>query len=429
MKLKQKPNGIYFIDVKLPDADNKLTRSRVSFDTRDRASAETQLVDWIKGIHPKHPSQGGVIAPKGRAISPDTSEHSNAPANVMTLNLWLTRCLSSIWSEFEVKSHASKRSNVKILQRYIDSDLALADVTATHLTRLVDNLRAGGYAAGTVRLKISHVATALNHAAKTVNPETGKFYLETVPEIPNVPKVRSLERVVSRDEEAVILECIDERHRTDPQRMWWWFKRLVILQLDLGFRLSEALSLGQRSVKRKRWLDHSAQSHLEATFIGVEGKYTKSGKPRDIPCSQRFEREIKLLNELASNGRWFPWPIKSSTPWQMWNTIRMDMKARGYNVDDVVQHTFRHTCATRLCEGGLDLVSLRDWLGHSDISITAETYIHLMSTHLHKGAAILNAGTSGSPNQFEDDLMELSSIRNSADLGTNGDNLGTPLLN
>jgi hypothetical protein len=66
VKLKQKPNGIYYLDVRLPDAESgELKRTRVSLDTRDPADAEAQRRDWLAGRHPKHPAMGGVIAPKG----------------------------------------------------------------------------------------------------------------------------------------------------------------------------------------------------------------------------------------------------------------------------------------------------------------------------------------------------------------------------
>src|SRR3546814_4999236 len=75
---------------------------------------------------------------------------------------------------------------------------------------------------------------------------------------------------------------------------------------------------------------------------------TKNGKARDVPFTDRVLSILDELNERSENARWFPWAIGSSGPLYLLQNIRADMKGMGFQFDDVVLHTMRHTCASRL---------------------------------------------------------------------------------
>lgn len=390
MKLKTKPNGIYYIDAQLPAEDGTLKRTRVSLDTRDKSNADGQLREWIMGTHHKHPSQGGVIAPKGRPAESITSTKRKSSKGELTVAVWLRRCLSDreVWGN--IKARKNYVSNVKIIAEQIGEDMLLTEVDTRYVHTLADDLFDKGYAAGTVRKLMGCLSRALERAA-----EPNVALISEKPAFPSIKVSNKRERVITVDEEAAMIECVRARREAEPTQPWRSFENLLTLLSNTGFRLGEALSCGAANVRKKHWKDHTGE-RFSGTWLGLPGSVTKNGKPRDVPATDVV---IDLLPELQMNqcnGRWFPWDRGDARPLRMLVKIREDMKAKGFNIDDVVLHTFRHTCATRLAEGGMDLIGLRDWLGHSDIKITADRYVHLMNSHIYRGASILDMyGTSG----------------------------------
>jgi integrase len=286
---------------------------------------------------------------------------------------------------------------VRILTRLLPSDLQIGQVSTVVVAELTERLfEEENYAPASVRKLLGSLSAACRQAVKD-------GHLSAMPDFPKITFDNTRDRVVSLDEEAAMFECILQRRQDEPTRTWWHFERLAIILMDTGCRLTEALLAGPSWLKRKRWRDPVTGEHVEGIWLavpkrtvyrGAEIFVTKSRKPRDIPLSDRAMKAIEELNERCEGTRWFPWAKGSSGPLYHLKKVRADMAMKGFQFDDVVLHTFRHTCATRLAEGGLDIVALRDWLGHSDIKITAQNYLHLMNSHVWRGVSILNLNAS-----------------------------------
>ena len=55
---------------------------------------------------------------------------------------------------------------------------------------------------------------------------------------------------------------------------------------------------------------------------------------------------------------------------------------------DFTPHVCRHTCASRLVQGRMDLRRVKDWMGHKSIQTTMR-YAHLNAHALAEGLSIL----------------------------------------
>lgn len=341
-QIKAKPNGVYFVSFYEGE-----TRRRISTRTSDLKTARIRAREIVNG--------GAVpAAPKARAET-----------GSMTMEMLLNHCCHTVWSPRHVRSQATVRSNVRILSRMI-GDWRVSEITYSKLEGLVADLHAHGYASGTVHRKMCAVSKALNEATRMTYPD-GRPVLASKLPMPSVTTRNARDRVISSQEEAAIFAAIAVREANEPARNWRRFGHLIRFLLDTGCRLGEALYVD----------DSRIQVRNGQHFVAFPRYTTKSGRPRTLPLSQAIVATLPYLRLASPTGALFP--LKSQTAWYMFNSIRSDLKAAGTNIDDVVLHTFRHTCLTRLASSGrVRLEHISDWAGHASMDVTRNHYVHLM---------------------------------------------------
>ncbi len=107
--------------------------------------------------------------------------------------------------------------------------------------------------------------------------------------------------------------------------------------------------------------------HLDAREI--ELRKTKNGKPRRIPLNENLVRMFEALK--AKNGH-SPYVFPNPTTKRPYFDIKHSFLAacERAGIRDFRFHDLRHTCATRLLDGGVNIVTVRDLLGHFDVSMT-----------------------------------------------------------
>lgn len=149
-------------------------------------------------------------------------------------------------------------------------------------------------------------------------------------------------------------------------------KAIFELIYSCGLRISEACSL------------KIVNLHMHEAFVLVKGK---GGKERVIP----FGKEAKeILEEYLSNVR--PGLVKAKVVPEVFVNYRGEPISRkgvwkkfkqiqALTGIDCKVHTLRHSFATHLLEGGADLISVQELLGHSDLA-TTQIYTHVTDRQL-----------------------------------------------
>ena len=152
---------------------------------------------------------------------------------------------------------------------------------------------------------------------------------------------------------------------------------LLMLIYSAGLRSSEVINLKISDIDFERRSIHIRRS--------------KYNKDRLVPLSEYMAHGLKQYLTLERPLTWLfngktlgsPYSAKAIS-WVM----REAVKAAGID-KDVTVHTLRHSYATHLIEDGLNIVTVKDLLGHSKIETTM-IYLHIAQCPLVKAHSPLD---------------------------------------
>lgn len=186
------------------------------------------------------------------------------------------------------------------------------------------------------------------------------------------PKIgMKLPEVLTVNEVNSILDTID-LSLPEGQRN----RAMLEVLYSCGLRVSELTGLRYSDV------------YFEEGFIKVEGK---GGKQRLVPISETAIREIKNYlfdRNLVKVKKGFEDILFLSrrgtglSRIMVFHVIKQQTEMAGIH-KNVSPHTFRHSFATHLLEGGANLRAIQEMLGHENIT-TTEIYTHIDREFLRK---------------------------------------------
>jgi site-specific recombinase XerD len=235
----------------------------------------------------------------------------------------------------------------------------LASASLDDLERCIAELRARGLAGTTIARRTAAARGFYKHLQLLGRRDDNPAAALTLPR-----RARTLPKTLSAGEAE---RLIDAARGTQPRDLR--DHALVELLYGAGLRVSEAVGLGSSGVD------------LDGRLVQVVGK---GGKERIVPIGRPA---VEALRRYLSRGR--PYLDKRHRPDLFLNArggaltragafliLRRLAEQAGLDPLRVHPHLLRHSFATHLLEGGADLRSVQEMLGHADLS-TTELYTHV----------------------------------------------------
>ncbi|MFC1599238.1 tyrosine-type recombinase/integrase, partial [Candidatus Omnitrophota bacterium] len=151
-----------------------------------------------------------------------------------------------------------------------------------------------------------------------------------------------------------------------------YLKRIVIIALNTGMRKGEILGLKWRDVDLKRGIIYLLN--------------TKNGERREIPMNSAVK--WALIKQPKHKDGPFVFCNKNG---KSFGNVRKSFIAalRKSGIINFRFHDLRHTFASQLVMGGVDLNTVRELMGHKSIRMTLR-YTHLSPAHKSRAVDLLD---------------------------------------
>lgn len=187
----------------------------------------------------------------------------------------------------------------------------------------------------------------------------------------SAPKLaRYLPTVLNHEEVNQMVAAIDHSKKEGTRN-----RAIIEVLYACGLRVSELTNL------------KLSNTHLEVGFIKVIGK---GNKERIVPIGEEAikhleyylmdRNQLSTIKEGSEDIVFLNRRGGQLTRYMIFHIVKDLAKAAGIE-KNISPHTFRHTFATHLIEGGANLRIVQDLLGHRSI-ITTEIYTHLDMSYL-----------------------------------------------
>ena len=290
-----------------------------------------------------------------------------------TLGAYMDRWLESECPSVSVKTHASYEGTVRLHIKPLLGHMRLKDLNAEHLRWLYSEKLGAGPAPRTVQIIHTVLAKALREAVKR------NLVIAAVTDDVKRPRVekREMRTLGNAQVLALLHAAVGDR-----------YEALYVLVVSTGLRRGEIFAL--------RWEDVDLERRILSVRRSVSAngrtfKATKTGRGRTLRLTPDTVAALVLHRARQQEHR-----AMMGASWQEHGLVFPSLEGTSTNVDNFVKRSFkpllrkaglpnirfhdlRHTFATLLLpRPEVPSKVVQEMLGHSSITMTLDTYSHVL---------------------------------------------------
>lgn len=270
--------------------------------------------------------------------------------------------------------------SLDMIEKYPVSRVSIDEISSNELQEYVNQLVDDGYALSTIKKQIHLIGAWVTHAnligiiSKPIHKGV------KLPTESSVKKSKKEVIAYSHEEQEALKAVL---YKGDSIAYY-----AAIIMMETGMRVGEVLALCWSDIN---WVRKAVRIDKTVVRLGDSRRcYIQKGAKsytsnRTIPLSTEAYDLLKYMKETSTDYSDFIFH-NTRGDFLTYETLRWWIKKAcdEAGVPYYGQHVFRHTFATNCYEKGCDVKVLSKFLGHSDVTITYNVYIHLFGDALEE---------------------------------------------
>ena len=315
--------------------------------------------------------------------------HDNNHKKVDVMNMKLGDAIR-VWmitykkNSVKEATYTRLRCSFELMEHYNIARVPVTDLTAAGVQRYLNQLVDDGYSLTTVKKQYNLITAFVRHLIAE-KQDIAPLYMSVKLPVESVIKAQKRESIAYSSKEQLRLRASAERINNTGSKA-------IVLLLETGMRIGELLALTWRDIQ---WERRAVRIH--STLINPasrkkcyiqEGAKSKSSN-RTIPLSSTAMKILEPMYQGNDDSLIFVTEQGESCGY---NLVCREVEAICNDAQVKYQgmHVFRHTFATNCYYKGCEIKILSKLLGHANVGITYNTYIHLYGDALDEMRAIVD---------------------------------------
>ena len=273
-------------------------------------------------------------------------------------------------------------TSLKLLQQYSIAFMDILSLRQEDLHNFINEMVEDGYSQSTIRKQFHLISAYLKYALNRGDVSRPIYSDINLPAPTAVKKPRREVQSYTRAQQMMLKKELRTYARTGYAA--------AILMMETGMRIGECLALTWRDIQWER-----RAVSINKTLIRIANRrktevqntaksYTSN---RVIPLSTEAYRMLEDLY-MGTDGFIFAGADGKPLSYEAMR-YQIQQACEATNVPYLGQHVFRHTFATNCYYRGCDVKILSKLLGHSDVTITYNIYIHLFGDALEEMRSVV----------------------------------------
>jgi integrase len=264
------------------------------------------------------------------------------------------------YSKTNKRSHQLDKNYCKVFEEEFGCTTDISDITPQKIETFKTKMRKGRSNA-TVNRYLEAMSKMYNLCA-----DYGLIEHNPLKRVSKLRQDNQKTRILNEDEQKRIFEVLDKEY---PD-----LRDVVICALQTGLRRGEIFIL--------KWKDINFKERYINAFRPKTHSYTK------IHITDKL---LKVFESRKGNKSEYVFVnLHTGKPYTNMDKAFRKLKVKAEIEEKLCFHDLRHTVATRMVANGIDLVVVKDILGHSSINTTMR-YAHPMPEVRKKAVDVLNS--------------------------------------